>query len=147
MALEIERKFLVKYIPDIEPIDISPYILQGYLKTGSDYEVRISNRLHLTQKSGSGLVREENIYHISQEVYNILVPLTVGKQVEKKRQFYGLKNGLIAELDIYLGQNAGLMTVEVEFPSEEAAHNFIPPDWFGEDVSDVLEYKNSLLAK
>lgn len=50
MALEIERKFLVKYIPDIEPIDISPYILQGYLKTGSDYEVRISNRLHLTQK-------------------------------------------------------------------------------------------------
>ena len=75
------------------------------------------------------------------------MPLTVGKQVEKKRQFYGLKNGLIAELDTYLGKNAGLMTVEVEFPSEEAAHNFIPPDWFGEDVSDVLEYKNSLLAK
>lgn len=147
MALEIEKKYLVRYIPNIKPIEVREYLFQGYLKTGKDYEVRISNRLHLTTKRGFGLIREEHIYDISQEVYQALLPLTVGKQIEKSRYWYALGNGLMAELDIYLGKNEGVKTVEVEFSSKEEANKFIPHEWFGEDVSEKLEYKNSILAK
>lgn len=147
MAQEIEKKYLVKKLPQQELIKISPYVFQGYLKIGVDYEVRISNRNHLTVKSGEGLVREENIYEISPEVYRALLPLTIGRQIEKSRFWYLLPDGHTAELDIYLGKNTGLVVVEVEFKSVEDANNFVPPDWFGEDISDKKEYKNSLLAK
>jgi CYTH domain-containing protein len=145
MAKEIEKKFLVKYIPKSEPVRVSQ-IKQGYLSTGIEHEVRISNRLHLTVKSGFGLTREENIYDISQEVYDALLPLTLGKRISKERRVYDIGSGLFAELDIYKGKNIWVMTVEVEFESEDDAHKFVAPDWFGADVSDKLEYKNSILA-
>lgn len=147
MSKEIERKFLVSYLPVDEPVEERNYVFQGYLKVGKDHEVRISNRLHLTVKTGHGLVREETIINITPEVYEALLPLTVGRQIQKARYWYDIGGGLKAELDIYKGKNEGIRTVEVEFPDEEAARSFVPPDWFGEDVSDRLEYKNSLLAK
>lgn len=146
MAKEIERKWLVKNIPDEKPFKESKNLFQGYLKTGIDYEVRISNRFHLTAKSGSGLVREENIFDISPEIYNVLLPLTVGKQVHKSRLYFKIHDDLVAEVDVYEGPNEGIKTVEVEFPDEESAKSFQPPEWFGEEVSDNIKYKNSLLA-
>ena len=147
MAQEIERKFLVKYIPDIKPIEIRPYVFQGYLSIDSDCEVRISNRRHLTIKKGLGLVRDEIIIKLSDEEYKKLLPLTIGLQIEKERRWIPLPDGLVAELDIYLNKNKGIKTVEVEFLSEEQAKTFIPPDWFDREVTDVFEYKNSSLAK
>jgi CYTH domain-containing protein len=38
------------------------------------------------------------------------------------------------------------MLVEVEFPSEAAARAFVPPDWFGEDVTGDRRYRNRTLA-
>jgi adenylate cyclase len=146
MAKEIERKWLVKNFPDEKPFKESKNLFQGYLKTGIDYEVRISNRCHLTAKSGSGLVREENIFDISPEIYNALLPLTVGKQVHKSRLYFKIHDDLVAEVDVYEGPNEGIKTVEVEFPDEESAKSFQPPEWFGEEVSDNIKYKNSLLA-
>ena len=50
------------------------------------------------------------------------------------------------ELDIYKEELSGLMTAEIEFPSEAEAMGFEAPDWFSEDVSLRPEYKNSALA-
>jgi len=147
MPKEIERKFLVKSEPDEQIVLNRNHVSQGYLKIGIDYEVRISNKLHLTTKSGFGLTREENIYDITPEVYEALLPLTAGKRIDKIRAVCQLDNGLKAEFDSYLGANEGLRTVEVEFESEEQANSFVPPDWFGEDVTHISTYKNSLLAK
>ena len=54
--------------------------------------------------------------------------------------------GLTAELDVFHGRHEGLLLVEVEFPNTEAANTFVPPDWFGEDVSSEACYRNSFLA-
>jgi CYTH domain-containing protein len=52
----------------------------------------------------------------------------------------------VAELDLFHGVHEGLRLVEVEFPSAEAANAFVPPAWFGEDVSSDPRYRNSYLA-
>ncbi len=39
-----------------------------------------------------------------------------------------------------------MMLAEVEFPSEEEADQFVPPDWFAENVSDDRHYSNAYLA-
>lgn len=66
--------------------------------------------------------------------------------IEKTRVFVPIEQGYTAELDIYHGFLEGLLTVEVEFPSEEAALEFIPPIWFGEDITSDKRFKNKSLA-
>ncbi len=58
-----------------------------------------------------------------------------------------LTSALTAELDIFEGDLAPLMLVEVEFPSEEAANTFTAPEWFGEDVTFSGKYHNSYLSQ
>ena len=64
----------------------------------------------------------------------------------KKRYLVPLEQGLTAEVDLYEGSLSGLMTTEVEFPSLEAAEQFVPPEWFGRDVSGEKAYKNTSLS-
>ena len=52
----------------------------------------------------------------------------------------------MAEVDVFHGRHEGLMLVEVEFANTEAADAFVPPAWFGEDVSTDPCYRNSFLA-
>lgn len=58
-----------------------------------------------------------------------------------------LEHGLTAELDVFEGTLAPLILVEVEFSSEEEANSFVPPSWFGEDVTFSGKYHNSSLSK
>ena len=53
----------------------------------------------------------------------------------------------IAELDIFKGDLDSLKLVEVEFCSVEEANNFIPPEWFGKDVTTDGRYHNSYISK
>ncbi len=53
---------------------------------------------------------------------------------------------LTVEMDVFEGAYEGLILAEVEFPTEEAALAFTPPDWFGRDVTFTGEYSNSRLA-
>jgi CYTH domain-containing protein len=50
------------------------------------------------------------------------------------------------ELDVFRGTLCGLCLAEVEFPSNEAAGAFCPPNWFGEEVTDDERFKNKSLA-
>ena len=54
---------------------------------------------------------------------------------------------LTIEFDVFEGVYEGLMLAEVEFPTEEEALSFTPPDWFGEDVTFSGEYQNSRLSR
>ena len=148
--MEIERKFLVKSVPVLT--GIAPvYIRQGYLKIADPEErVRektINNKKSYvrTIKSGHGLCRSETETEISAEEFEMDWPLTKGHRVEKAR--YKIPYvGLMIELDIYLNSLNGLHIAEVEFDSVEQAENFIPPEWFGRDVTDDVKYKNKNLA-
>lgn len=147
MPQEIERKFLLKRYPNELPVQKTHLVFQGYLSIDPDYEVRISNRLNLTTKSGYGIACEENIYNLSRDIYDALAPLTKNKQIWKTRNWFKLGSGRVAEVDTYQDKNIGIQTVEVEFDSVEEANLFQPPDWFGEDVTNNPKYKNANLAK
>lgn len=53
---------------------------------------------------------------------------------------------LIAELDFFHGKYEGLIYVEVEFPTKEAAEAFIAPAWFGREVTKDPRYSNAALS-
>ena len=64
----------------------------------------------------------------------------------KTRYLVPLDGGLTAEVDDYEGALDGLLTAEVEFPDEAAAHAFDAPAWLGEDVTGDKRYANRALA-
>jgi adenylate cyclase len=145
--VEIERKFLV----DRRPSDIgltSAALRQGYLVIGDDGEARIRDAggaYTLTVKSRGSLSREEHEIPLSREQFDELWPATLGRRLEKTRHEFAL-DGMAAALDIFEGDLDGLATVEVEFPSVSAAHAFVPPEWFGREVTEDASYKNASLA-
>lgn len=145
---EIERKFLVRG-PVPEGLAFEP-IRQGYITAALDSaEVRLRQKggaCFLTVKSEGGLVRDEYEIAIGTAEFETLWPLTEGRRLEKTRHRGELAGGLEFELDIFEGHLAPLMLVEVEFPSEKAARAFIPPDWFGKEVTEDKSYRNKALA-
>ena len=145
--MEVERKFLVADPPALDGA-VGDEIEQGYLATGSDGEVRLrrkGGRHLLTAKRGLGLAREEAEIEIDGERFEELWPLTAGRRLHKRR--HALPHGdLTIEIDLYEGDLAGLVVAEVEFPSEEDARAFDPPDWLGEEVTGDRRYLNETLA-
>lgn len=146
---EIERKFLVRKLPDNLAAYPSNELAQGYLvSTGDGLQVRLrkeSSRYSLTYKRGLGNVREEREVALTPEQFETLWPATEGKRLSKTR--YEIPFGdRVVEIDIYSGKHDGLVVAEVEFDDEESAINFQPPDWLGEDVTGDPRYSNQLLA-
>ena len=145
---EIERKFLVTALPD--GLEAGEAIEQGYLAIAPDgVETRIRRRAGaatLTVKSGPGMVRVEEEIPIEGERFDALWPLTEGRRVEKVRHLVAVEYGLTAERDVYGGVLDGLLTAEIEFPSEAHARSFSPPSWVGEEVTGDATYANQNLA-
>jgi predicted adenylyl cyclase CyaB len=150
VAREIERKFKVKGLPENLESYPKKSVRQGYisiLDDGTEIRVRHKNeKYYKTIKSGIRVSREETENEITQEEFEKLWLETEGRRIEKTRYEITLADGNLAELDIYGGELEGLMVVEVEFSDENKAHEFIPPEWFGEDVTDNSSYKNASLA-
>lgn len=82
---------------------------------------------------------------ISEEEYNKLDINKLNFEIEKVRVKVPIKNGLIAEIDLYHNELEGLITVEVEFNSEEEADMFEPPVWFGSRLDKKI-FSNYILA-
>ena len=149
MGTEIERKFLVDRLPpDFENLT-GKTIRQGYVidaAGGIELRVRQKQRAYYqTVKMGEGLSRTEIEIELSADQFNRLWPHTEGRRVSKTR--YTLPVGdHTAELDRFEGNLKGLLLVEVEFTSVDAAKDFAPPDWFGRDVTEDKRYKNKHLA-
>ncbi|MHA3976675.1 CYTH domain-containing protein [Halovulum sp. GXIMD14794] len=147
--IEIERKFLVRQMPDLSNAR-SEAVRQGYLTLPEDsVELRLRQkgaRFFLTLKSGDGLARQEREVPIDAAQFDRLWPATEGRRIEKERWTGGLPGGLVFELDVFAGAHAPLRLVEVEFPSEDAARSFTPPDWLGTEVTSDKRYGNKVMA-
>ena len=151
--MEIERKYLVSELP--KNLDSYPHteIEQGYLCTSPTLRIRrmgdvfvLTVKEHLAGTSTAIQNREEE-FTMPRNSYERLKVKCDGNLVSKTRYRIPLADGLTAELDLFHGAHQGLRLVEVEFPSVEAADAFIPPSWFGEDVSTDPRYRNSYLAQ
>lgn len=145
--MEIERKYLIKRLPE----NLSQYqckkIAQGYICTNPVVRIRKSDdEYYLTYKGKGLMAREEHNLPLTKEGYEHMLPKIDGRLIEKSRYLIPLDGKLTAELDIFEGDLAPLIIVEVEFDSIDVANSFIPPEWFGEDVTESRKYHNSNLA-
>ncbi len=150
--MEIEKKYLIRELPELFGAQ-KKVIEQGYLCRGPVLRIRKSNDDYiLTYKSKQGLQQKNAIQNeevelpLTKEAYSHLKQKADGYIVEKTRYILPLPEGRKAELDIFSGRLCGLVFVEVEFDSEEQAVQFIPPAWFGEDVSAEEFFSNAYLS-
>src|SRR5690349_20592984 len=131
MADEIERKFLVGELPPRAQLGNGVHIRQGYLAAEGRVEVRMritESASVVTIKAGAGLRRVEVELATERTEADALWPSTEGRQLEKTRYRVPV-DGLTAEVDVFAGALDGLVVVEVEFDSEDAAGAFRPPPW------------------
>lgn len=145
--MEIERKYRAASLP--EHLQDFPFhqIEQAYLCTEPVVRIRREdNDFYLTYKGRGLLAREEYNLPLTEESYRHLLAKADGIILTKKRYLIPYGDYTI-ELDLFEGVYQGLVLAEVEFPTEEAAMAFTPPDWFGEDVTFSGEFQNSRLSK
>ena len=146
--MEIERKYLVRKLPENLEQYNKKEIAQGYLCTEPVVRIRRSNDDYYMTYKGDGLmVREEYNLPLTQEAYEHLRPKIYGLLIAKTRYLIPLDNKLTAELDVFEEDLNGLVIVEVEFNTVEEANAFHAPDWFGEDVTNSGKYHNSYLSQ
>lgn len=150
--MEIERKFLIDEPKDI-PFKLEEhtgeYIQQGYLAVTGKIEIRLrqqGEKTTLTCKSIGGTIREEYEIQISEQQFQNLWPMTSDARIEKTRFVLPLEEDLEVELDVFAGRLTGLMIAEVEFTTEQRCRSFLPPSWFGQEVSNDPSYRCHALA-
>ena len=150
MAIEIERKFLIKndsYKPEsFKKLSIK----QGFLNSDKNRIVRIrvvDDKGFITVKgisSKDGTSRFEWEKEISSKDAESLLNLCEETIIEKNR--YLVKSGIHTfEVDEFSGNNSGLIVAEVELISVN--DEYLKPDWLGEEVTGIVKYYNSELSK
>ena len=146
--MEIERKYLIDTLPDhLEQYECRQ-IEQGYLNTDPVVRIRKSNDKYTLTYKGAGLMcGEEYNLPLNSESFAHLKEKIDGILIEKKRYLIPLTEKLTIELDVFEGKLAPLVLAEVEFETKEEAELFVPPAWFGEDVTFSSKYHNSTLSK
>ncbi len=146
MAKEIERKFLVQ--ASWKPQDEGIKIAQGYLSTVPERTVRVrikGDKGYLTIKGkNQGISRTEFEYEIPRSDAEELLKLAEQPILSKTRYLEQHGNRLW-EIDVFAGENQGLVVAEVELPDEQA--EFSRPDWLGQEVSGDVRYYNANLIK
>ncbi len=147
MAVEIERKFLVK--DDSWRQGEGTRFRQGYLSREIDRTVRVriaGDRGVLTIKGRTeGARRPEFEYEIPvTDAEEMLDNLCERPLIEKNRYLVEF-DGAIFEVDEFSGDNKGLVIAELELNSE--SQSFPRPGWLGAEVTDDPRYFNSNLVK
>ena len=147
MRIEIERKFLVVGDGWKQHADSGMLCRQGYLVSDRRKTVRV-RRLGesgwLTVKGASeGIARMELEYEI--DAADAACMLQLCDQVIEKTRHHIRVCGMLWEVDVFAGANAGLIIAEVELESEDQDIDL--PDWVGEEVSDDPRYYNACLAR
>lgn len=146
--MEIERKYLVKKLPSDYKDYPSRELEQGYLCTDPVVRVRrADDTFTLTYKGRGLMVREEYNLPLTEEAYRHLRDKADGLMIHKIRYNIPYMEKYTIELDIFLDELTPLVLAEVEFDTKEEANAFIPPDWFGEDVTFSKDYHNSTLSQ
>ena len=148
MGIEIERKFLVnheKWKQLSKPVGNT--YKQGYILSDEKRTVRIrvtDDAAYITLKGGtSGISRNEFEYTIPVPDGNEILEGFATSSIDKVRYkiTYG---GNVWEVDVFAGDNDGLIVAEIELDSEDQP--FDKPDWVTDEVSDDYLYTNASLS-
>ena len=151
MALEIEKKFLVKG-GFRKAAFMAIRIAQGYLSSTPERTVRVrvkGDKGFITIKgigSASGASRFEWEKEIPVEDARALLGIAEPGVIDKTRYLVKNTDGVHTwEVDEFHGDNEGLIVAEIELAVED--EEFDRPEWLGEEVTGDPRYYNSALAK
>ena len=149
MGHEIERKFLVK--GDFKNQAVGQQkIVQGYLSTVPERTVRVrikGDHGYITIKgigSASGATRFEWEKEITVGEVESLLALCEPGVIDKVRYLVKVGDHTF-EVDVFHGDNEGLVVAEVELGSEDEV--FDKPEWLGEEVTGEDRYYNAMLMR
>lgn len=150
MALEIERKFLVhkELLPELSE---GTTIIQGYLSEKPSVRFRvIGDTMVMAIKEyypdGTRFELETPGKEITPEEIDKLLELAICPPVSKTR--YNVEyESLIWEIDVYQGDNLGLITVDVELPHPD--YPLVFPKWVDEskEITNNPSYSNINLGR
>lgn len=148
MAIETERKFLVANDSWREGVVGTAY-KQGYILNSATNTVRVrvaGAKGFLTIKGqGSDLTRTEYEYEIPlSDAEEMLADLCEKPLIEKTRYKLTVANH-VWDLDVFYGDNQGLVIAEIELAHEQEA--FEKPDWLGQEVTGDERYFNAYLVR
>ncbi|GMQ83764.1 MAG: CYTH domain-containing protein [Gammaproteobacteria bacterium] len=149
MAIEIERKFLLRDDSWREQADAGVFYRQGYLAGDllSSVRVRLAgDKAWLNIKEATSTIRRlEYEYPIpAEDAAELLQELCADNRIDKTR-YHVHHAGHLWEVDVFEGANAGLVVAEIELNDEQEV--FETPPWLGEEVSHDPRYYNMNLAK
>ena len=143
---EIERKFLVD-MSKWRPSEQGTAYRQGYLSSAKERVVRVriaGNKGFLTIKGPAvGITRSEFEYAIPVDDASFMLEHLCERPIIEKTRFRERVGHTDWEIDVFHGDNEGLVVAEVELASSTEA--FDKPDWVTRDVSDDPRYFNNNL--
>lgn len=148
MAIEIEKKFLLRYLPDSLLIN-GILIQQGYIINKKEGVVRIrlsGDTAFLTIKGATcNASRKEYEYAIPQQDATEMLQLFCQKPLIEKTRYQIEFNGFEWVIDQFSGDNQGLVIAEIELDSIDQV--FEKPDWIEREVTHDPRYFNSNLIE
>ena len=151
MAIEIERKFLLKNDDWKALVTKTHSITQGYLQTGLDASHKSSVRIRISDDKADINIKSVDLTMIRQE-FEYEIPLADAKQLLStlcdenhiiKTRYHVPYASHVWEIDIFEGANEGLRMAEIEL--DHIDEDFEIPDWIAEEVSDDERYYNIYL--
>lgn len=149
MAIEIERKYHV--LSDAWRRDVVGvrHLRQAYLSKNG----RISIRIRIDGDESATLTIKTAAAGIERNEYEYPVPVTdalelfeqrEGSIIAKRRHLIP-EDGLMWEIDVFEGDNVGLVVAEIELPNADAQ---LPrPSWLGAEITHDRRYYNTDLAR
>ncbi|MCP4408351.1 MAG: CYTH domain-containing protein [Gammaproteobacteria bacterium] len=147
MATEIERKFLVHSDQWKASLERQEDFLQGYLANNDSCSIRVrisGGKAKLNIKSSTlGISRSEYDYTIPIADGQELLQQLCGKPVIEKTRHYVKHGRHLWEVDVFEGENAGLVVAEIELGQED--EDFEKPDWAGQEVTEDARYYTASL--
>ena len=148
--VEIERKFLVLSSDFISEGFTKKRIVQAYLNSNPDRTVRVrikGDKGFITIKgkgNATGTTRLEWEREIPLQDAEKLLTICESGTIDKVRHEVKVGNH-IYEIDVFAGENEGLIMAEIELQSEE--ESFEKPSWLGEEVTNDERFYNAYLSK
>jgi adenylate cyclase len=150
MAVETERKFLVKSLSFLDQYATKTEILQRYLSVDPHRIIRLritDRQAFLTVKSdlhNMAFSRSEWEYLVSMEEAKEIMEICLPGKIEKTRYYIPSEHHTF-EVDVFHDKNEGLILAEIELSSVD--ESIEKPEWLGEEVTGNPDYFNSSLLK
>jgi adenylate cyclase len=149
VGFEIERKFLVRSDEWQGLANGQVLIRQAYLATEGCASIRVRIKDNATAtlsiKSRPSTVRRLELeYPVPILEAEALMQLRHGAVIEKTRHLVP-SHGVTWEVDVFHGENDGLVIAEIELSDEHQTVEL--PPWIGREVTGQSQYYNSYLVR